>query len=232
MPEFLAVTYAPCDAPGAAEIALATGQASQHEAPVRFLGAILVPDEETCFWLYQALSASAVRAAMTLAGLRPERITPAVPVRPPQARPDPAPRTPHHRATRALTRRGGHLIAPGTGRHDGPAGPLRPPRGQAPPSQPGQDRPGPALSYSATHPSLPSGGPQCPQPPDHRSPARTARPPTTWHALPACGSLPCTAGGQPTRSGWQAAATRSRQKTPDEPACLWSPASCSRRARC
>ena len=99
MPEFLAVTYAPCDAPGAAEIALATGQASQHEAPVRFLGAILVPDEETCFWLYQALSASAVRAAMTLAGLRPERITPAVSIRPP----DPAPSTDNTTGRRAVT---------------------------------------------------------------------------------------------------------------------------------
>ena len=76
-----------------ADIALAAGQASQHGAPVRFLGAILVADEETCFWLYQAPSAGAVRAAMTRALLRPERIAPAVPVRPPEARPDPAPRT-------------------------------------------------------------------------------------------------------------------------------------------
>ena len=76
-----------------ADIALAAGQASQHGAPVRFLDAILVADEEICFWLYQAPSAGAVRAAMTRALLRPERITPAVPVRPPEARPDPAPRT-------------------------------------------------------------------------------------------------------------------------------------------
>jgi Nickel responsive protein SCO4226-like len=92
MPEFLAETYAPRDAPGdttphAADIVLAAGQASEHRAPVRFLGAILVPDEETCFWLYQAPSADAVRAAMTRARLRPERITPAVPIRPPEARP-------------------------------------------------------------------------------------------------------------------------------------------------
>jgi hypothetical protein len=80
MPEFLAETFA---AGGAADVARA-GQASQDGAPVRFLGAILVPEEETCFWLYQAPSAAAVRAAMTGARLRPERITPAVPVRPPR----------------------------------------------------------------------------------------------------------------------------------------------------
>jgi hypothetical protein len=97
MPEFLAETYAPrgapgTAAPGAADLARA-GQASQDGAPVRFLGAILVPEEETCFWLYQAPSAAAVRAAMTRARLRPERITPAVPVRPPRPVPAPSART-------------------------------------------------------------------------------------------------------------------------------------------
>jgi hypothetical protein len=93
MPDFLAETYAPRGAPGTAaptdaDVAPA-GQASQDGGGVRFLGAILVPEEETCFWLYQAPSAAAVRAAMTAAGLRPERLTPAVPVRPPD--PVPAP---------------------------------------------------------------------------------------------------------------------------------------------
>jgi hypothetical protein len=92
MPEFLAETYAPHGdgapaAPGAAGAALAADQASGPGGPVRLLGAILVPDEEICFWLYQAPSAGAVRAAMTAARLRPERITPAVSIRPP----DPAP---------------------------------------------------------------------------------------------------------------------------------------------
>ena len=71
MPEFLAETYAPRDAPGTATPsaagAAAAGQASQDRAPVRFLGAILVPEEETCFWLYQAPSAAAVHEAMTRA---------------------------------------------------------------------------------------------------------------------------------------------------------------------
>ena len=91
MPEFLAETYAPRDAPGpAAGAARGADQASGPGGPVRLLGAILVPDEETCFWLYQAPSAGAVRAAMTAAGLRPDRINPAVPVRPPEPVPSPA----------------------------------------------------------------------------------------------------------------------------------------------
>ena len=91
MPEFLAETYTPRDAAGGApragDIARAAGQAGGPGEPVRFLGAILVPGEETGFWLYQAPAADAVRAAMAAAGLRPERITPAVTLRPPPARP-------------------------------------------------------------------------------------------------------------------------------------------------
>ena len=82
MPEFLAETYTPRDAPGSAapgaDDLAAAGQSSQDAAPVRFLGAILVPEEETCFWLYQAPSAAAVREAMTRARLQPERITEAM----------------------------------------------------------------------------------------------------------------------------------------------------------
>jgi hypothetical protein len=88
MPEFLAETYTPREGPGAAapragDLARAAAQASQPGAPVRFLGAIMVPGEETCFWLYEAPSVDAVRAAMSAARLHPERITPAVTLRPP-----------------------------------------------------------------------------------------------------------------------------------------------------
>jgi hypothetical protein len=101
MPEFLAETYAPRGAPGtpapsAADLARGVGQASGLGDPVRFLGAIAVPEEESCFWLYQAPSDGAVRAAMTAAGLRPERITPAVLIRPPAPAPGP-PGTSRHR---------------------------------------------------------------------------------------------------------------------------------------
>ena len=108
MPEFLAETYAPRDAagagaPSAGDIARATAQASGPGAPVRFLGAIAVPGEETCFGLYQAPTADAVRAAMAAARLHPERITPAVTIRPPRpARPGggaPAASLPPHSAT-------------------------------------------------------------------------------------------------------------------------------------
>jgi len=88
MPEFLVETYAPSGAPGTAtrrakDIALATEQASGPGASVQFLGAVFVPEEETCFFLYRAPSVAAVRAAVIRARLRPQRITPAVSIRPP-----------------------------------------------------------------------------------------------------------------------------------------------------
>jgi hypothetical protein len=54
MPEFLAETCAPGAAPGAAaprtaDIALAAGQDSQDRTAARFLGAVAVPSEETCY---------------------------------------------------------------------------------------------------------------------------------------------------------------------------------------
>jgi hypothetical protein len=82
MPEFLAETYAPGTAAlRADDLALAAEQVSRPGAPVRFLGAVVVPEEETCFCLYEAPSAGAVRAAMTRARLQPERITQAVTIR-------------------------------------------------------------------------------------------------------------------------------------------------------
>jgi hypothetical protein len=100
VPEFLAETYAARDAPAtsaavpsADDVARAADQAGHRGAPVRFLGAVVVPEEETCFWLYEAPAADAVRAAMTAAGLRPERITPAVMLRPPNSARSPEPST-------------------------------------------------------------------------------------------------------------------------------------------
>ena len=106
MPEFLAETYTPWLAPGiaapcAADVARAAEHASGPGAAARFLGAVAVPEEETCFWLYQAPSAGAVRAAMTAAGLCPERITQAVVLRPPApapGRPGTCPGRPHRAA--------------------------------------------------------------------------------------------------------------------------------------
>ena len=124
MPEFLAETYTPRPAPGtpaprAADIARAAQQVSGHGAPVRFLGAVAVPEEETCFWLYQAPTAAAVRAAMTAAGLRPERITQAVALRPPTPTPG-TPGTPARRPPRSG--RCGYTSRPARPHGPGPAG--------------------------------------------------------------------------------------------------------------
>ena len=83
VPQFLLEIYAPPDVPGilplrAGDIARATEQVSEETAPIRLLGAIFLPEDEICFYLYQASSADAVRAAATRAGLEPDRITPAV----------------------------------------------------------------------------------------------------------------------------------------------------------
>ena len=46
--------------------------------PVRYLRSLFVPDDETCFLLYEAASAEAVRETVRRAGLAFERITEAV----------------------------------------------------------------------------------------------------------------------------------------------------------
>jgi hypothetical protein len=121
MPDFLAETYTFLLAPGipalcAADVARAAAHASSPQGPAWFLGAVAVPEEETCFWLYQAPSAAAVRAAMTAAGLRPERITEAVALRPPEPR-------------------SAHRAPPRAGRTPGrPNSPARPSAGPGPTS--------------------------------------------------------------------------------------------------
>lgn len=124
MSEFLAETYALRDVPIAqcvGEAALAAEEASQHRAPVRLLGAIAVPGEETCFWLYQAPSAGAVGAAMTRAGLRPERVTPAVPITPPKACPARASTKSTDRPGRQVSRNLIPAAAPHPGQRRAPA---------------------------------------------------------------------------------------------------------------
>jgi len=59
MPEFLAKPCAPAGAPGAAapraaDITLAAGQASQDRTAARLLGAVAVPGEETCCYLFES----------------------------------------------------------------------------------------------------------------------------------------------------------------------------------
>jgi len=130
MPEFLAETYTPGLAPGiaapcAADVARAAEHASGPGAPARFLCGVAVPEEETCFWLYQAPSPAEVRAAMTAAGLRPERITEAVAIPPPAPAPG-APGTlasrPQPAARPAPHTRGAVSAWPARPRGPGPAG--------------------------------------------------------------------------------------------------------------
>ena len=51
---------------------------SAEGTPVRYLRSLFVPDDETCFLLYEAASAEAVRETVRRAGLAFERITEAV----------------------------------------------------------------------------------------------------------------------------------------------------------
>ncbi len=63
--------------------------------PIHFLRSIFVPEDETCFYLYEAETVEAVREAARRAGLTFDRVTEAVAgvSSPPQ--PPPAPFAPH-----------------------------------------------------------------------------------------------------------------------------------------
>jgi hypothetical protein len=83
MAEFLVEAYvAQSDGAGAdrgAERARAAAeQLSSAGEQVRFLRSIFVPEDETCFYLFEAVSVGAVRKAAERAALRFERITKAV----------------------------------------------------------------------------------------------------------------------------------------------------------
>lgn len=83
MAEFLVEAYVPrSDMAGAergAERARAAAeQLSGAGEPVRYVRSIFVPEDETCFYLFEAVSAGAVRKAAERAALRVERITSAV----------------------------------------------------------------------------------------------------------------------------------------------------------
>jgi hypothetical protein len=83
MAEFLVESYVPrSDAAGAergAERARwAAEQVSGEGEPVRYLCSIFVPEDETCFYLFESVSEGAVRKTAERAALRFERITKAV----------------------------------------------------------------------------------------------------------------------------------------------------------
>jgi hypothetical protein len=80
--EFLVETYASYETASVAAsvegVSLAADRVSETGAPVRLQRAICLPEDDTCFYLFEASSADAVREAMTRAGLRFDRITEAV----------------------------------------------------------------------------------------------------------------------------------------------------------
>jgi Nickel responsive protein SCO4226-like len=82
MSEYLVEAYvsrvAAGAAPGFEDLSLAADELTREGKQVRFLRSIFVPEDETCFYLYQAPSIDAVREAAARAGLDYERVTEAV----------------------------------------------------------------------------------------------------------------------------------------------------------
>jgi hypothetical protein len=81
--EFLVEVYRPRLAasvpqPGVDDLCRAAEELTRQGTQVGFLRSIFVPEEETCFYLFQASSVEAVRAAAARAGLRFARVTEAV----------------------------------------------------------------------------------------------------------------------------------------------------------
>jgi hypothetical protein len=62
----------------AAKARLAAEELTREGTPVRYLNSIFVPEDETCFFLYQAVSADAVCEAARRAALPFERVSEAV----------------------------------------------------------------------------------------------------------------------------------------------------------
>ena len=83
MAEYLLELYVSRSEPAAVEQAADRARAAaealtEEGLPVRYVRAIFVPEDETCFFLFGACSADAVRAAARRAGLGCERITEAL----------------------------------------------------------------------------------------------------------------------------------------------------------
>ncbi len=75
MTQFLAEIYLPCVGPDGLRRAGAAAQAlAQSGLPVRHVHSIYVPDDETCFLLFEAPSEAAARAAVDWAQLICNRV--------------------------------------------------------------------------------------------------------------------------------------------------------------
>ena len=87
MPSFLAESYLPRPrASGVRErerrAREAARELTRHGTPVRFVRSIFVPEDEICFFVFDAISADAVEATCARAALRFERVVEAVESRP------------------------------------------------------------------------------------------------------------------------------------------------------
>ncbi|HSS74766.1 MAG TPA: nickel-binding protein [Gaiellaceae bacterium] len=79
MAEYLVELYVSRDDPvavesGAERARAAADEVTEEGAAVRYVRAIFVPEDETCFFLYEAASAAAVHDAARRAGLSSGRI--------------------------------------------------------------------------------------------------------------------------------------------------------------
>ena len=79
MPEYLVELYLPRTDTAVVERSaerarLGAELLTRAGTPVRFVRSIFVPEDETCFVIYEAASTGAVRAAAARAGLRFERV--------------------------------------------------------------------------------------------------------------------------------------------------------------
>lgn len=63
---------------GAARAWLAAEQLTREGTPVRYLRSIFVPEDETCFYLYEAVTVDAVHEAARRAALPVDRVAEAV----------------------------------------------------------------------------------------------------------------------------------------------------------
>jgi hypothetical protein len=87
VPSFLAESYLP--RPRASDVRErerrareAARELTRRGTPIRFVRSIFVPEDEICFFVFDAMSASAVEAACARAALRFERVVEAIESRP------------------------------------------------------------------------------------------------------------------------------------------------------
>jgi Protein of unknown function (DUF4242) len=83
VPQFLVETYASVSDPTAFEsdtdrARCAAEQLTREGIPVTYVRSILIPEDDTCFHLYEARSAEAVREVTRRAGLTFERLSEAI----------------------------------------------------------------------------------------------------------------------------------------------------------